>query len=273
MSDEVKLVRLDSKGRTEGARLADVFPDWNEGQECFMMLSPHDDDVVLGAGLLIELARRENVPVYIGVVTDGSMGYCSIEEKDSISQIRREETFECYQGLGVPRENVVWMSFPDCRLNNYCGRSPVAEDLPYAIAGHAGLQNSFTHYIRNIKPTRCILPTSTDVHPDHWIVSEEFLISLFHANGGIWPELGQALPQIPAVYEMAVYCDFPSPPTIRVAVSDEMLEKKLNAIGAYKSQKQILSLIENVRSGGAQEFFRDVEFKLYKPNFYEDMFK
>jgi len=245
------------------------------------MISPHDDDAALGAGLLIQLAKREHVPVHILIVTDGSMGYCSVDEKDSIAEIRRNESFECYQSLGIPKKNIIWLGFPDCRLNNYRGREPVEgprkagtqPNAPLAINGFTGLQNAFTYHLRKIKPTQCFLPTCNDLHPDHRIIYEEFLISLFHAAGNIWPELGKPLSRVPYVHTFAVYCDFAAPPTLRMRTPMSYLENKLKAISAFRSQRQISSLIENVRHCGPEEYIRAIEFKLYHPASYRNQFE
>lgn len=237
------------------------------------MVSPHDDDAVLGVGLLIQLAKRENVPVHILIVTDGSMGYCSIDEKDTIAHIRRNEAFECYKSLSVPKKNIVWLGYADCRLSNYRGRSLAERNDSVTIGGFTGLQNSFTHYLRKIRPTQCFLPTCNDMHPDHRIVYEEFLISLFHAAGNIWPELGRPLKKVPYVNTYAVYCDFAAPPTLRMSTPISYLENKLKAIGAFRSQKQISSLVENVRYCGPEEYLRAIEFGLYHPANYRNLFE
>jgi LmbE family N-acetylglucosaminyl deacetylase len=271
--EEIEFVRLVGNERRLGPTLATVSRHWQGDKECFLMISPHDDDAVLGAGLLIQLAKRENVPVHILIVTDGSMGYCIAEEKDTIAQIRRKESFECYQGLGVPKENIIWLGFPDCRLSTYRGRSPASPNDPVAISGFVGLQNSFAYYLRKINPTQCFLPTHNDLHPDHRIIHEEFLISLFHAAGNIWPELGKPLNRVPYVHTFAVYCDFATPPTLRMRTPAAYLEKKLKAIAAFRSQKQIYSLIENVRHCGPEEYIQAIDFKLYHPASYHDMFE
>jgi LmbE family N-acetylglucosaminyl deacetylase len=237
------------------------------------MISPHDDDAVLGAGLLIQLAKREKVPVHILIVTDGSMGYCSLDEKDSIAEIRRNESFECYQSLGVPKKNIIWLGFPDCQLSNHRGRRPAVGDDPVAISGFTGMQNAFTYHLRKIKPSQCFLPTWNDLHPDHRIIYEEFLISMFHAAGNIWPELGEPLEKVPYVNTYAVYCDFAEPPTLRMRTPISYLEKKLEAIGAFRSQKQISSLIDNVRHCGPEEYIRAIDFKLYHPASYRNLFE
>lgn len=272
MQEEFEFVRLVGNERRVDSTLANVSRHWQDKSERFLMVSPHDDDVALGAGLLIQLAKREGVPVYILIVTDGSQGYCSTKEQNTIAEIRRKESFECYQRLGVPKKNIVWLGFPDCRINNYRGRSPTEPSAPLAISGFTGLQNTFTYWLRKIKPTQCFLPTHNDLHPDHRIVYEEFLISLFHAAGSIWPELGKPLSKVPYIHAFAVYCDFPVHPTLRMRVPMSYLENKLKAIAAFRSQKQISSLIENVRHCGPEEYTRAIDFKLYHPANYRNLF-
>lgn len=271
--DLVEFVRLVGEERRAGDTLAGVSRHWQGDRERFLFISPHDDDVALGAGLFIQLAQRENIPVYILIVTDGSMGYCTKEQKDKISEIRQKETYDCYKSLGVPDENIIWLAFPDCRLNYYRGRRFSDSNDWTKHEGFIGLQNSFTHWIRKIAPTQCFLPTSSDLHPDHKIVHEELLISLFHASGNIWPELGESIKKVPFVHEMGVYCDFPEPPKVRIQTPEAYLEKKLNAIAAFKSQKQIASLIDIVRKSGPYEYLRELNFKLYQPTAYYDMFE
>jgi len=273
IQDEIEFVRLVGNERRVGSKLADVSRHWQGEKERLLMISPHDDDSVLGAGLLIQLAKREKVPVHILIVTDGSMGYCSLDEKDSIAEIRRNESFECYQSLGIPKKNIIWLGFPDCQLSNHRGRRPANPDDPVSISGFTGLQNAFTHHLRMIKPTQCFLPTWNDLHPDHRIIYDEFLISLFHSAGNIWPELGEHLEKVPYVNTYAVYCDFAEPPTLRIRTPISYLENKLKAIGAFRSQKQISSLIENVRHCGPEEYIRGIDFKLYHPASYRNLFE
>ena len=123
-----------------------------------------------------------------------------------------------------------------------------------------------------VRPTRVFVPTSADLHPDHRIVHEQLMISLFHAQGGIWPQLGTPIAQVPQVYEMAIYCDFPEPPQIRIGAPLEMLETKLKAIMAYGSQEQIGTLVENQRAAGPVEYIRELKFRFYAPKQYHELF-
>jgi LmbE family N-acetylglucosaminyl deacetylase len=271
-SEQIQFVRLVGNERRVGSRLAEVSRHWQGERECFLFVSPHDDDAALGAGLFMQLAEREKVPVYVLIVTDGSMGYCTMEEQATITQTRYQESLECYRQLKIPKENLIWLAYPDCRLTLFRGRQPIATEAGQAIGGFVGLQNSFTYYLRKVRPTQCFLATHNDLHPDHQIVYDEFLISVFHAAGEIWPELGQPLEKPPYLNSYAVYCDFAGPPTLQVRTPPSHLETKLGAIAAFRSQKQVSTLVENVRRAGPEEYFRALDFALYHPAHYRTLF-
>ncbi len=271
-SREYQFVRLVDSERLVGPTLASVSRHWKQAEECFLFISPHDDDVVIGGGLMIQSALREGLPVHVAVVTDGSMGYCSKAEKDNISEIRMKETYAACKILGVPNENVHWLGFPDCQLASFQGRRPAEPDDPAQSHGFTGLQNSLTKLLRQVKPSQVFLPTDADLHPDHRIVHSETLISTFHAAGSIWPELGKRLKKIPHFHEMAIYCNFPSPPKLRIKAPKDAFTKKLKAIMKFESQKQIGAVVEIVERGGPLEYLRPIEFALYNPAVYRDMF-
>ena len=221
---------------------------------------------------MILSALAENVPVHVAIVTDGAMGYCTKREKDSISEIRKAETYEAFKALGVKPSNVHWLGFPDCQLQQNCGRRPARPEDPVQSHGFTGLQHSFVELLRAVRPNQVFLPTSTDLHPDHRIVHSEMMISLFHASGSIWPELGKPLKRVPYIHELAVYCNFSTPPRLRITAPMTAFRKKLKAISLFKSQKQIDAMVRIVESGGPLEYLRPVEFGLYVPGVYRDMF-
>src|SRR5262245_61220283 len=83
-------------------RISGAFSDWRDGQESILFVIPHDDDAVLGAGLMILQAVREGLPVRVAITTDGSMGYNRIQDKFKIVEIRRQETLRSFEILGIP---------------------------------------------------------------------------------------------------------------------------------------------------------------------------
>ena len=256
----------------ETSDIGEILGDWKGTNECWMFVSPHDDDVVTGAGLTFQVGFAEGASIHAVVVTDGRMGYCRLEQRRTITKIRRSEAETSYQILGLPLEHLRFIECPDCNLNTYQGRSFRTIGEPTEMEGAGGMQNAFTHALRQIRPNRVFLPTSTDLHPDHQIVHEELLISLFHAQGNIWPELGEPIVEVPRVYEFAVYCDFPEPPQLRIETPPTMLETKINGILAYASQEQIGSLVEIQRNAGPIEYLRELEFHFYSPQKYHTLF-
>jgi LmbE family N-acetylglucosaminyl deacetylase len=254
------------------SNISELYADWRGPAERWMFVSPHDDDVTIGAGLTFQVGMAVGASVHAVVVTDGRMGYCQYEQRRKIINIRREEAEKSYRSLGLPEGHLRFLGFPDCSLNPYRGRHFAGSDEPTAIAGGGGLQNSLTHALRQIRPNRVFLPTSADLHPDHRIVHEELLISLFHAQGNIWPELGEPTAEVPKVYEFACYCDFPEPPAIRIGATAAMLEAKLDAIRAFASQEQIELVVSIQRNVGAIEYLRDLAFRFYNPEQYHALF-
>ena len=266
-------IRLVGSERRVGPTLESVSRHWQKEKEAFLFISPHDDDAVIGGGLLMLSALKNKVPVYIAIVTDGSQGYCSKQEESTISEIRKKEAFASCKKLGIKRKNVHWLGFPDCNLSAYQGRRKAQPGDAVTTQGYTGLQNSFTELLRKVRPTQVFLPTSSDLHPDHRLVHAEMLISCFHASGAIWPELGKPIGSIPHIHEIAVYCNFPAHPQLRLKAPMEALKIKLDSILEFQSQKQIKSLVRLVRQAGPVEYIRSVPFHLYNPHVYRDMFE
>ncbi len=266
------LKRRNSDGSIdERRRISQLLDNWQGERERWLFIAPHDDDVVMGAGLLLQCARAEDVAISVLITTDGSMGYCSLEDRERISEIRKRETLESFHQLGI--DDVSWLNFGDGNLTLYHGRRQAAAGDPGVIEGYTGLANAYTYELRKTRPTRLFLASGNDLHPDHKSVYQEARASIFHAGGAIWPELGEPLDELPVVYELAIYCAFPSPPEYLISGSADHLERKLEAIAAYRSQKQIGRLVDELRSAGPIEYLKLSDFALYSPEIYRGLFE
>ncbi|MCE5266617.1 MAG: PIG-L family deacetylase [Planctomycetaceae bacterium] len=272
MSAGIHYVRRNSDKLATVSTAAEAFSDWKGADERWMFVSPHDDDVAAGAGLTVLAGIAERAEVHAVIVTDGRMGYCRPDQRESIAAVRRAECEKSFAILGVTPDRLRFFGYPDGDLDVNRGRRFATPGVQTAIAGGVGLQNSFTHAIRAIRPTRVFLATVADLHPDHRITHEELLISLFHARGTIWPELGPPIAEVPRVYEFAVYCDFPEPPNLRIETPAAMLETKLDSIAAYASQEQIDGIVEIQRNAGPMEYLRELSFRFYAPQQYYPLF-
>jgi LmbE family N-acetylglucosaminyl deacetylase len=259
-------------GTLSSSNPAEVWNDWRGADERWLFVSAHDDDVVIGAGLTFLAGIANRVNVYASYCSNGQMGYCSAEQKEDIVNIRREETDSSYEHLGLLKGNLIRFAYTDAMLPQAMGRHFVEPGTPNEIGGAAGMQNSLTWALRKIKPTRIFLPNHLDIHPDHQAVHNDMVISIFHAQGEIWPELGEPIPEIPKVYEYATYNDFAKPPTMRIRVSDDLVRRRLEAVAMYKSQRQIGLAIESLRKAGGTEFLLEMEFQLFNAGHYNDLF-
>jgi LmbE family N-acetylglucosaminyl deacetylase len=273
MSSPFQFTRVQDGKKQRTTSLYQAIGMATDAKESWLFVSPHDDDLVIGAGLWMQAALAAGIDVQILVVTDGRMGYCTMEQRDSIADIRKKETYESFQILGIGKERIAWVGYPDGGLYTLQGRRiRVAEDLVPAIEGYVGLSNAFTYHLRRTKATRVFVPTFADLHPDHQIVNNEMMISIFHAAGAIWPELGEPLADVPKVYELAIYCDFPQPPQLEVRSDEKHFDNKLRGIAAYQSQLQIAKLVEIIRNAGAYEYLRELNFRFYSPDRHKSAF-
>ena len=123
------------------------------GSETWLFVSPHDDDVCTGAGLWMQAAVQAGVDVRVLVVTDGRMGYCTVEQQESIVQIRHDETLASFAILGLEPSQVIFMGYPDNDLFTRQGRRKALQANELAIKGYTGLQNTFTYHLRQIRPS------------------------------------------------------------------------------------------------------------------------
>ena len=276
MCSTIQYARRTAGGLLTTSRIAELMDDWRGSDEVWLFVSPHDDDIVLGGGLVFQAGIAEGAEVHAAVVTDGRMGYCRMDQRDSITAIRTDEARQSFAVLGLAPERLYFLGYPDGHLSTCTGAF-----IGNGEAGHCesnngeetvGMQIAFTRLLRKVRPTRVFVPTSSDLHPDHRIVHEQLMISLFHAQGAIWPQLGEPMAAVPRVYEMAIYCDFPEPPQIRIETPPEMLETKIRAIMAYASQEQIGALVEIQRATGPVEFLRELQFRFYSPKQYSGLF-
>lgn len=251
------------------ATLADTL-SITPGKDRLMFVSAHDDDSPIGAGLIIAQAVKEGFDVDAVISTNGRMGYCTDDQRDKIIDIRAAETMKSYEVLGVDEKNVHWLGFDDGSMYSYIGRRKAGVDAN-AVKGYTGLENHLTEIIRRLKPTIIFTPSGSDLHPDHKVVYKELLISIFHASGDIWPELGEKV-DLPEIYEYPTYVKLDDDPEIMFEADAELLKKKMECIKCYESQLQIDSLVKAIEKAGPVEFFRNLNFELYDPESYKKLF-
>jgi len=152
---------LDKELKSEDINL--IFEDWRGEDERIVVLSPHDDDALLGAGYLLLAALSEGCEPYIFIFCDGRGGYSKVEDKDRIVSVRRVESRNAYKKLGIKEDNIIRFDYPDFSLKAYIGWQ-----LP---GGIEGTTVETIKALRQVKPTRLIIPNEYREHMDHEALS------------------------------------------------------------------------------------------------------
>jgi LmbE family N-acetylglucosaminyl deacetylase len=121
-------------------------PRWRPDIRRAVVVSPHPDDEVLGAGGMIADLRRKKVPVTVVAVTDGEAAYPGTS---GLGPIRRVEQENALGRIGVSNVDIKRLGMPDGGVASHEDR----------LVGQ--LQDMLT------PETLLIAPWQLDPHPDH----------------------------------------------------------------------------------------------------------
>lgn len=195
-----------------------------------LIFSPHDDDALIGCSSLLDGS-------VVVIVTDGSLGYTSLGQKDDIATIRREEAELAYK---IYETQLIRLELPDMSLNPYeCFKLP---------DGRVGLYNLFIKVIRNFRPRRIFVPNILDEHPDHQVVHRAALVAVKQASSSILPDLGMSH-KVEEVLQYEVWNQVEN----RILANQVDLKKKRKALGFFRSQGSIL---EEIPPLNQKEYFQ-----------------
>jgi LmbE family N-acetylglucosaminyl deacetylase len=230
----------------------------------WLVVSPHDDDIVLGLGLTAALAQAQGIAVHVAVATDGALGYVELEDRAGLVATRRRELLVSMGELGLPEGALHRFELPDGSLIARQGCRGPGE--PPALGQH------LVALMRKVRPSTVFVCTQRDVHPDHRVAASETAIACVWAASRIWLELGTPI-AAPALCEYAVYCPFESAPHVEVMADAAMLECKLRALAAFESQGVIDDMVARLRADGPFEYIRRVPSEPYRPSVYRGSFE
>lgn len=217
------------------------------GPSPWLVVVPHDDDLVLGSGMLLSLAADAGIEVHVAVCTDGRLGYADPADRASIGAVRRAELEAAMGVLGLDAGRAHYLGFADGSLAQQVGARP----QPHP----PGLGQALAALIRTIAPGVVFACHERDVHPDHRAVAVEAAIACFWASSDIWRDLGQPV-ALPEHWLYGVYVGFDGPPDLRLRASDAALDRKLEALAQFQSQTVIEAMVTKTRNDGPEEFFQ-----------------
>lgn len=150
---------FDLRKRVCSADINTLFPAWVPDDECLMVLSPHDDDAMLGAGYATMAALANGAEAHICIYCDGCAGYSRIQDRDTIVETRRAETIRAYAALGIPADHIHRLELPDFSARGYVGWK-----LP---GGGRGALQYLLPLLRRTRVTRLMIPNGYKEHIDH----------------------------------------------------------------------------------------------------------
>lgn len=138
--------------------------EWGE-REVVVVLSPHDDDCVLGAGYAMLATATAGAEVHVIIFNDGSAGYSDPAQAKTIVATRKEETKRALKILGIPPERIRRLEIPDFSGMNYLGWQGPGRPKGECIF------EPVLKYIRSVRCTRLFLPNGYREHQDHCAAS------------------------------------------------------------------------------------------------------
>lgn len=244
-----------------------------------LIFAPHNDDEVLGAGMLINKVLKAKGQVKVVLVTNGdgyknaiAFDYLNLNPKPSdyiqFGYKRQKETIKALEVLGLSKENMIFLGYPDGGISylwnsNWDKSNPLTSiytqtnTSPYynsytmnAVYSGESLADDIVQIISQYKPTHVIYPHPNDRHPDHWATNcfvKYALVKcgyspqsewLYLVHRGDWPT--------PMRKEFRMFLVPPAKLANAgtlweaLAMSDEDIAKKAEAISVYKSQMRTL---------------------------------
>jgi len=164
-----------------------------------LVLAPHPDDEVLGAGGLLLEAREKGAETMVVIATTGdgypwAARFCmykfAVSSKDLIAlgKLRMEESRSGMKILGVPEEQLIFLGYPDQGLmpiwlkfwdqpftSRYTRRSQTPytglyNNMEFVYSGHH-LVTILEELLLEFRPTVLVVPHPLDSHPDHWALT------------------------------------------------------------------------------------------------------
>jgi LmbE family N-acetylglucosaminyl deacetylase len=245
-----------------------------------LIFAPHPDDEVLGAGGLIRRVVEGDGQVRIVFITSGDGFAAGVTRELHVphpgaddyrwyAREREEEAVRSLATLGVGRDQIVFLGFPDrglCPIRRLYQadrapyyRSPFTEaDRPPSAEAFvrgteydvADLEHELRTLIVHFRPTLVLVPHWADTHPDHCttyffvrdaLQNVEREMPGFHADlvtylihfGG-WPD-GTTQALLPPR-------DFPAPTRwVRFPLSASEAALKREAVAAYRTQMDAMA--------------------------------
>jgi len=212
-----------------------VWRDEGDLGRAAVVFAPHPDDETLGCGGTVIRKRKLGADVIIVVMTDGSGSHRHFMDESRLREIRAAEAVEAARRLGVSKEHVYFLDFPDRGLEG---------DVPEGISRVKEILNS-------VGPAEIYVPYEHEPPADH-VVTRRIALDAAAGLGGLhiyeypvwfwfhWPWVPYPLNNrrdLPKIVRDNIVCIRRMLDHFTVAVDiGGVVEDKKKALDAYESQ-------------------------------------
>lgn len=238
----MKFTYCDTNAKTVSNDIDLLFPDFGK-DEVLVIMSPHDDDAIIGAGYAMLAAQQAGAEVYVMIFCRGDAGYSTVEEKATIEEVRKRETDDCYGRLGIPADHIIRLNYPDFSAIGHWGWEKAD--------GKPGDMPTILRFLREKKVTRVMIPNHYHEHIDH--LAAHLMASFDCPQAGDAALVDYGTPHaVRSTLEYSVWADLDPEDALvngrpsnlranRILVADGEVEEKIDhAIEAYVSQAKII---------------------------------
>lgn len=255
------------------------FPDFNKNDRV-LILSPHPDDETIGAAGAIQKAKEAGASVNVVWLTNGDnneLAFIAYTKKLVITkksllrmgELRRLEAIYALNALGVGREDLIFLGYPDFGTLNifygYWGETrpfksmltrvtqvPYPESPSYRklFVGENILED-FESILKKYRPTKIFVTMSSDTNPDHRAIGLFLQVALWDLEGSIakpdvfsfivharnWPMPKGFKPKLALQPPRHFLNDSVEWKTLQLSTKE--IDAKKHAIAQYKSQNAV----------------------------------
>lgn len=233
----------DLNAQTASRDITALFPGFGSGKEVLAVMSPHDDDAIIGAGYAMLAAQQAGAEVYVVIFCRGDAGYSTEAEKDTIEAVRQRETEACYGRLGIDPEHILRLNYPDFSAISHWGWT--------LATGDAGDMPTLLRFFRQKQVTRVMIPNHYHEHIDHLAAHLMSSFDVPQAGDACLVDYGTPHPVV-STLEYSVWADLDPEDALihgrpadlranRILLVSPAVEEKIDyAIEAYVSQEKII---------------------------------
>ncbi len=119
---------------------------WDPFPRRIVVLSPHPDDEILGAGGFLAAQTKRGIPITVLAATDGEAAYPEVQD---LAEVRRQEQENALRMVGIFSDDIQRLRLPDGRVSDH----------------EASLSSWTAKFLDDA--SLLLAPWEFDPHPDH----------------------------------------------------------------------------------------------------------